>query len=545
MDFRKIKALIIAISIFLTLTFFYINSKTADMDHHNDVVEKFHQLKHVSALVTQDLISLRLVMLPSFDALKKNMNWKKSILDSLESGPSAIYRKGNGEMDHLFDKYRELIAKRETLIDDFKSHTAQLNNSLHYLPTAIEQLKSNTGDRALQQNLEALLRDILIYNVDSSAALKKRIQSRITAIKKHPFMKTEASTGMLLHPEIIMDKKDLVDVQLTQLVAMPINDHSEELFDVYNLGYTRQLDRSNTYRYLLYLSCLALFMYALYMFLRLRHSALQLHNANVMLEQRVSERTSELEETVTSLKQTQSKLLQSEKMSAVGQLAAGVAHEINNPLGVILGFAQASVRRLQPGDPLEQALKSIEREALRCKNLVQDLLTFSRTNKTDRLPMDINLAIDGALTLVRTQAKTRGMSIDVDLKPGLPRVLADKNKLQQVVINLASNAMDAMEKGGQITIKTELIEGRQSWVVLKIADNGHGIPMEVLPRIFEPFFTTKPVGKGTGLGLSLAYETVKAHSGLLDVTSRPGLTEFTIKLPVQTGHETENRTQAA
>jgi signal transduction histidine kinase len=294
------------------------------------------------------------------------------------------------------------------------------------------------------------------------------------------------------------------------------------------------------FRYLLYLACLVLLVYALNMFMRLRRTALALHIANITLEQRVSERTADLEKALENLTKTQSQLLQSEKMSAVGQLAAGVAHEINNPLGVILGFAQAVVRKIQPGEPLEAPLKSIEREALRCKSLVQDLLTFSRNGKAERVPLDVNQAVEGAASLIKTQAKTKNVSVIEKLSAQLPHVLADKNKLQQVLINLSNNALDAMPQGGQLTICTELLnETPQSWVVIKVTDNGAGIAPDILPRIFEPFFTTKPVGKGTGLGLSLVYEIVKSHSGTIDVSSRVGYTEFIIKLPVRTGHEME------
>jgi PAS domain S-box-containing protein len=240
---------------------------------------------------------------------------------------------------------------------------------------------------------------------------------------------------------------------------------------------------------------------------------------------------------ITDRKGMENRLIQSEKLSAVGQLAAGVAHEINNPLGVILGFAQGVVRRLPPESPLEMPLKSIEREAIRCKNLVQDLLTFSRAGKTEQEPLDLNAAISGSLSLVGTQAKVRNMTVSADFQPGLPRVLGNLIQLQQVVINLAGNAFDAMGPGGELKVRTSLDEGPTPAVLLEVTDDGMGIPAEALSKIFEPFFTTKAVGKGTGLGLSLVYEIVRKHSGTIDVESRPGFTRFTVRLPVRTGRE--------
>jgi PAS domain S-box-containing protein len=237
---------------------------------------------------------------------------------------------------------------------------------------------------------------------------------------------------------------------------------------------------------------------------------------------------------LTDRKKLESEILQAEKLSAVGRLASGVAHEINNPLGVILGFAQGALWDLTPGDPLELPLRSIERESNRCKNLVQDLLTFSRITKTDREPIDLNNAIESAFSLVSAQARLGHVQIVKELAPDLPHILANQNQIQQVIINLANNALDAMSQVGTLTVRTRLMqeEGR-AWVALLVADTGAGIPPEVLPRIFEPFFTTKPVGQGTGLGLGLVHEIVKKHSGRIDVKSRPGHTEFCVRFPVR------------
>ena len=237
---------------------------------------------------------------------------------------------------------------------------------------------------------------------------------------------------------------------------------------------------------------------------------------------------------ISERKRIEGVMRQSDKMSAVGQLAAGVAHEINNPLGVILGFAQALVRRLQANDPSEMPLKSIEKEAIRCKNLVQDLLTFSRASKAEREPLDINRAVEGALSLITAQARMTHIEVKKELASDLPRILGNQNQVQQVIINLSNNAMDAMTNSGVLTLRTEHFrEGALSWVCLKIIDTGPGIPAEIRSRIFDPFFTTKPVGKGTGLGLSLVHEIIQKHSGSIDVDSRPGRTEFMIKFPVR------------
>ena len=165
---------------------------------------------------------------------------------------------------------------------------------------------------------------------------------------------------------------------------------------------------------------------------------------------------------VTERLKMEDMMRQQDKMSAVGKLASGVAHEINNPLAVILGFAQAAIRRLPPNNPLEMPLKSIEQEAVRCKNLVQDLLTFSRVSKAEHEPLDLNRTIEAALSLIMARANMTQIEIRKELTPGLPIVSGNANQLQQVIINLASNALDAMETHGTLTLKTGKGAGRHS-----------------------------------------------------------------------------------
>ena len=227
-------------------------------------------------------------------------------------------------------------------------------------------------------------------------------------------------------------------------------------------------------------------------------------------------------------------MLQSEKMAAVGRLASGVAHEINNPLGVILGFAQSALRRVPPGDPLEKALKSIERESVRCKNLVRELLAFSRASGSGRGPCAIEEVLEGALALVRPQAKISAVELSEEIEPGLPRLAANGNQLQQVVVNLCGNGIDAMTPaGGKLTVRARR-KGREGadGIELQVQDTGTGIAPEVQPRVFEPFFTTKEPGRGTGLGLSLCYEIVRRHGGSIGFSTAPGKgTLFSVWVP--------------
>lgn len=224
----------------------------------------------------------------------------------------------------------------------------------------------------------------------------------------------------------------------------------------------------------------------------------------------------------------------SKKMAAVGRLAAGVAHEINNPMTSILGFSQIIINKINETDPLYIPLKTIENEALRCKKLVTDLLAYSRTSKDEFEKCDINVLVNDTLSILKNQAKIMKIGF-IEQFYSQPLVLMiNKSKIQQVIINICGNAIDAMGSGGIITVATGKTNiNNADYMELNISDTGSGIPVEIIGRIFEPFFTTKDVGKGTGLGLSLCYEIIKSHKGTIGVKSEIGKgTAFTVRLPL-------------
>lgn len=227
----------------------------------------------------------------------------------------------------------------------------------------------------------------------------------------------------------------------------------------------------------------------------------------------------------------QQEAVQQEKMAAIGLLAGGIAHEINNPLGGILAFAQLLMRDAKDNDVLYNDLKEIEDAAVRCKKIVSDLLDFSRVSKErDNCMVNVNELLDRVFPFIRGDLQS--LNVQLDFKPAqkLPDVKVNPDRLQQVFLNLLTNALHAMPKGGKLNVETAVDPCRR--VIVKISDTGVGIPPEDLPRIFEPFFTTKSPSKGTGLGLSIAYRIVREHGGNIEVRSEVDRgTTFTISLP--------------
>jgi two-component system NtrC family sensor kinase len=241
------------------------------------------------------------------------------------------------------------------------------------------------------------------------------------------------------------------------------------------------------------------------------------------LEKKVEERTKELIE-------MQSHLIQSEKLASLGKLSAGVAHEINNPLGGILIYSHLLLEEAKKNTPEYENLRKIVKETTRCKDIVKGLLEFARPKEPEMAPTDINDVVEKALSLFERQALFQNIKINKHYAD-LPRIVADGAQLQQVFTNIIVNAAEAMEGNGVLTIKTWL-DTMNDCLKIEFTDTGHGIKKEDKERLFEPFFTTKEVGKGTGLGLAISYSIVQKHQGLIEVKSEPGQgSTFTVVLP--------------
>jgi len=267
---------------------------------------------------------------------------------------------------------------------------------------------------------------------------------------------------------------------------------------------------------------------------QLEHAVIRLRSYAVELQAEVTERRRAEEE----LRRTQAQLVQSARMAAVGELAAGVAHELNNPLTPVLGLAEFVLKRDGLDDASRRDLSIIAAEARRAREIVLNLLDFARQTEPKRQPASVNQGVRDTMALVRSQLASNGIAVEERYSPDLPFLLVDATRLKQVWLNLVVNALQAMPHGGKLAVTTEwlpVVADRPGdrKVAVRITDTGTGIPPMVLPHIFEPFYTTRPTGQGTGLGLSVSLGIVQDHGGAIDVDSREGEgTTFTVWLPV-------------
>jgi two-component system, NtrC family, sensor kinase len=251
---------------------------------------------------------------------------------------------------------------------------------------------------------------------------------------------------------------------------------------------------------------------------------LELEEWGRTLEEKVNKRTEEL---VT----VRTQMVQSEKLASIGRLAAGVAHEINNPLGGILTFSMLALEDCDEDHPMKPSLEVIVKQTLRCRETVKGLLDFARQSSAAPSITDVNSIVDKTLLLLENQTIFQNIKTVRNLAKDLPNVFIDPGELQQVVVNIVINAADSMEESGVLTIDT-CSAPRTKQTLIRISDTGKGIPEDVLPLIFEPFFTTKKVGKGTGLGLSIVHGIITRAGGKIEVATSSKGTIFTIRLPI-------------
>ena len=225
-------------------------------------------------------------------------------------------------------------------------------------------------------------------------------------------------------------------------------------------------------------------------------------------------------------------MAQAEKLASIGQLSAGFAHEINNPLGIILGYTQLILKNKGTEAERHDDLKTIEKNVRNCKTIVEDLLSFARGSESKKELTGIHNIIDDVLSFMQHRSNLDNIQISTDYDPQVPPMQLDEKKMKQVLINLLMNATHAIDRKGDIKIMTSLNRDADQ-LLIKVTDNGHGIDKNNLSRIFDPFFTTKPTGEGTGLGLSVSYGIIKNHGGDIAVESEIGKgSTFTITLPV-------------
>ena len=468
-------------------------------------------------------------------------------------------RLGRADEATLVLEYYAAKSQKQEFVEQFLTLNSTLKEAVDLAIFELQRLASYAQAKDL---VDGLRMSMFTYLHDGSEDSAKNLKAQLAAIRQDTALAADDASDARMKAvstsiNYILQRLPDRDAALLSIVNAPMS-ALDDILSVYTQRSTDSLRRAETYR-------LVLIAYASILLLVLLTLALRLHHSYATLETQVDERTQQLAKAYDELKQSQLQMMQAEKMASLGQMVAGVAHEINTPLGfsssnveivrerlgeigeVFDRFVEKMADGMAAIDP-ETAMRARQLQDDQCwqemaelleatseglnqiRELVKSLRDFSRLDRSKNDRMNLNKGIDDVLRIANNTLSKSNAQVHRDYAD-LPLVECSPSQINQVLLNLIVNAAQALpEQGGNITVRTRM-NGR--FVEICVEDDGHGIAAEFLPRVFDPFVTTKEIGKGTGLGLSIAYQIVQDHGGALTVESTPGTgTSFTLSLPV-------------
>ena len=511
-------------------------------------------------------------------------------MDALDKGPVSLSGL-SPDLDAALKKFDDTIGSKFNLGYDFQARSTMIGQRLDTSMDAVSDLIgpiNAAANAAARERVGEILRqlklDVVTFGMSQTPTNGPAIKSSLDELdklgeKQSPAFKDNARTLRDRAESVMADKTQLVEL-LGGILDRPTGQQLRVIEQAYTAWHEAQIAKANRYRLMLIAYAAALLLVLAFLGVRLQRSYRDLDRANdelsktnEHLEEQVQVRTKDLSTALTDLRASQAQLVQSEKMASLGQMVAGVAHEINTPLGYarsnaeivrtslsdIRGLCSAQNHALSlitgGGAPDEQIAEAVTKaqslgESLNADELAGDLdnlladtdhglsqiadlvgslKDFSRVDRSRSDLFNINDGLDSALKICNNQLKHKVEVVKYYGK--LPEIQCSPSQLNQVFLNLLTNAAQAIGDKGKIYLRTM---ADAQGVIIHVLDNGCGMTEAVRARIFEPFFTTKPVGKGTGLGLSIAYRIVEDHGGSINVRSTPGKgTEFTIRLPLR------------
>lgn len=591
MKFRWMLAVLAAAAALAGLAYLLHMTQGLDSELHNDRLTMLRNADNLDVALNRAFTQTRASSLTDAAADRSKITADLgATLDAMDKGPKAL-RGLTPDLDKKLDTFLDTIDSKFELGFDFEARSTLLTqraiNSIDAVPpdiTAIRAELPKDTPETIRVQLDRLQSQITTYGVSPTPTNGPEIRATMTALSDFASGKSEAlinsthDLGVLID-DLLDDKSDLVRMY-RDFLSRPTGEQLQAVEQAYLGWYEERLAVINQYR--LYLGAYAAILLLLLAMVgvRLRRSFIELDvahaellHANEHLEEQVESRTQDLSTALNDLQASQAQLVQSEKMASLGQMVAGVAHEINTPLGYarsnadIVRTSLADIRQLcgaqgkaldlltsdeAQEDDVAHALSAAQAlgESINAEELVADLdglladtdhglgqiaelvgslKDFSRVDRSRSDLFNVNEGLDSALKICQSQLKGR---VEVVRQYGkLPQIECSPSQLNQIFLNLINNAGQAIEGTGRIFLHTQAEAGG---VAIRILDTGSGMSEEVRQRIFEPFFTTKAVGKGTGLGLSIVFRIIEDHGGSIEVRSAPGKgSAFTIRLPLR------------
>ena len=612
---KKITSLLMTAVVLIVLSgiliFLYTQSQSINNDTYNRVNDNLRSLKQLDAEWNVDVLRSKVGSNQHYDPLTNPQTLILTLKDDM--GTLASQLEKNANILPTVNQFQEAIQNKLNLIEDFKSQHAIFKNSLSFLPTAVEQLQTDIDTRIkalgaegtmagrlktqkaphntpliLRTPLEAkigqlqtlhaqsseLLTALLKYNLTPDDVLKSRVETQLTELKKTSGNYQENISAqisvLLAHSRTVLKQRVTESEILSGLDAIPTITLNDELNRLLSGNFEQELEKQNKYRRYLTAYAGLLLLLLSYAAFRLLRAFRELKSANENLEQHVVERTSDLNQALKNLQESQAQLVQSEKMASLGQMVAGITHEINTPLAYVKSGLEITQMRLgelnelveasstlkhtlddeaSSNEAISQQLQKVselstlleENETMKetegllsdgihgmdeISEIITSLKNFSRMDRAKVAVFDVNEGLESTLKIANNIVKYK--SVLKHYGDVLPITCAPSS-INQVFLNLITNAAQATGEDGEIRLTTRQLEDS---VKIEVQDNGKGISPEDIAKIFDPFFTTKEIGQGTGLGLSIVQRIISEHNGTISVDSKEGVgTCFTVILP--------------
>jgi two-component system, NtrC family, sensor kinase len=590
----RVLRMLLALVLVAVLAFLYVMSQGGDLRRQTQIVADLRNLKEIDTRWNRDIAAARSDTAGAEPRTQDPLVRLQPLLDDLTAETAALK---NRALTTGVEGLRSAFLAKQKLLDQFDEVNAQLRATLKELLTQLSAIRQTAAGlseadakvrpklAALDGQLVALNAELLRLYVQPDDNARKAVESGATSIAQSADQYPEAIrtplSGLAQTAALLLKQEPGASQMAGQLALFPTAPRVTSLNDAFDREFQAIADQKEQFRIYLvfYSAALLVFLgYVVYQlgqsYGKINHANEALKAANENLEHKVHDRTKELSEALKHLKESELMLVQTEKMSSLGQMVAGIAHEINTPLAYVKS-SLASVRdrlphveaivaecaklvsMLERGDVPDAELSAqfarvstlsakfrAESEAGDLAHLTNDglhgidqiaeivvnLKNFSRLDRSKLQRFNLNEGIESTLVIARNMVKHK--TVNKQLRE-IPLVECSPSQINQVFLNLITNAAQATDDAsGQITVTTGVAQGGQ--VRVDVSDNGHGIPENILAKIFDPFFTTKEVGQGTGLGLSIAYKIVQEHGGRIEVKSTVGRgTTFSVFLPAK------------
>ena len=584
----RILAALLAVGI---LALLYVKSESGDLRRQAQVGTYLRQLREIDAGWSRDLASARSDPFAAEARPRPGGQRLQAVLDALQMETAALQ---DPTLDMGFASLRQSFAQKQGMLEQFAQQAETLRTSLRAFLSQLGDIRHAAGDAPalrprvgdLDGRLVSLNGEILRLYVQPAPALRDSVRSTASALQQQaeglPETLRAPVAALAGSVEPLLEREAALGQLAQEIDRLPAGPRVVSMTDAYDRAFQAIADEKEQYRVYLAFYSAALLVFLGYVLSQLGRSYVKLNQANEALrasnenlEQRVTERTRELSEALKHLKESELLLVQTEKMSSLGQMVAGIAHEINTPLayvksslstlqqrlpamqGVVLECLRL-IQMLERGDAPDDALtaqfnrvtalvaefhaaegaaelQTVNTDALhgieQISEIILNLKNFSRLDRSKVSRFDLNEGLESTLVIARNLVKHKTVKRDLGQ---IPLIECSPSQVNQVFLNLITNAAQATrdDQSGVIAVRSSVAPN--GYVRVDISDNGHGIPDSVLPKIFDPFFTTKDVGQGTGLGLSIAYKIVQEHAGRIEVRSKVGQgTTFSVLLPVK------------